>query len=163
MGRYAKANVTEADLKQMIEDNGGLGEIVYNDKLKVYTDLLKLDMGFDNLGFLSDSPTHWTWRKDEYAKGTPKFETITKDNKSYPVAWCYGNADGEQPVCFVVYIGQEGKLRAYIPIEGNNIMNKHSRDKETWSSDGLRSKNYEYGVFDYAELKESVIKRIDVK
>lgn len=61
MGRYAKANVTEADLKQMIEDNGGLGEIVYNDKLKVYKDLLKLDMGFDHIGYLADIDVEWSY------------------------------------------------------------------------------------------------------
>lgn len=160
MGRYAKANVTEADLKQMIEDNGGLGEIVYNDKLKVYKDLLKVDMDFDHIGLLSESGFG-------SAKDIPSYETFTKDGKSYPVAWCYANAEGDEPVAFVVYVGQEGKLRAFIPNDGNNFNNAHHRDgKEArtaserpwWHNDS----NGDY-YFDYRYMRKSVEKRIDVK
>lgn len=160
MGRYAKANVTEADLKQMIEDNGGLGEIVYNDKLKVYKDLLKLDMGFDHIGYLADIDVEWSYDGAGFdVAKSPHFETIKKDGKTYPIAWCYANAEGEQPVGFVVYVGQEGKLRAYIPDDGNNIMNGHSRNKETWTANPFHKNGYFY----YWRMRKSVEKRIDVK
>ena len=119
MSRYAKPGQTIEDLKRMIEDNGGVKEIVYNDKLKVHKDLLKVDMGFDVVDFIPES-----------AIGNP-FQMVN-GNGDYPIAWCYANDEGEQPIMFVLYIGQEGKLRAYIPDSGNNICNAHTRHKETF-------------------------------
>ena len=103
----------------MIEDNGGVKEIVYNDKLKVHKDLLKIDLGVDVVDFIPES-----------AIGNP-FQMVNGGG-DYPIAWCYANATGEQPIMFVLYIGQEGKLRAYIPDSWNNICNAHSRHKETF-------------------------------
>ena len=158
MGRYAKANVTEADLKKMIEDNGGLGEIVYNDKLKVYKDLLKVDMDFDHIGLLSETTF-------PSAKGIPSYEMIGRGATSYPVTWCYAHADGEWAVAFVIYIGQEGKLRAYIPVDGNNISGGHSREKSAISaSDMLWCSDHEGEYwFTYEKMKDSVKNRIVVK
>ena len=119
MSRYAKPGQTIEDLKSMIEREGGLSEIVYNDKLKVHKDLLKIDMGVDVVGFIPES-----------AIGNP-FQMVNGGG-DYPIAWCYANATGEQPIMFVLYIGQEGKLRAYIPDSGNNICNAHTRNKETF-------------------------------
>ena len=158
MSRYAKSNQTIEDLKNMIEANGGLKEIVYNDKLKVYKDLLKVDMDFDHIGLLSESTF-------PSAKGIPSYEMIGRGATSYPVAWCYAQADGEWAVAFVIYIGQEGKLRAYIPVDGNNISGGHSREKSAISaSDMLWCSDHEgeYG-FTYGEMKDSVKTRSVVK
>lgn len=119
MSRYAKPGQTIEDLKSMIEKEGGLSEIVYNDKLKVHKDLLKIDLGVDVVDFIPES-----------AIGNP-FQMVNGSG-DYPIAWCYANATGEQPIMFVLYIGQEGKLRAYIPDSGNNICNAHTRNKETF-------------------------------
>ena len=120
MGRYAKIGQTVEDLKRMIEGNGGLKAIVDSDKLKVYKDLLKIDMGVDVVDFIPES-----------AIGD-QFQMVNGTGGDYPIAWCYANAEGEQPIMFVLYIGQEGKLRAYIPDSGNNICNAHTRNKETF-------------------------------
>ena len=42
MSRYAKPGQTIEDLKRMVEDNGGVKEIIYNDKLKVHKALAEL-------------------------------------------------------------------------------------------------------------------------
>lgn len=120
MSRYAKPGQTIENLKRMIEDNGGVKETIYNDKLKVHKDLLKVDLGVDVVDFIPES-----------AIGNP-FQMVNGDGGDYPIAWCYANATGEQPIMFVLYIGQEGKLRAYIPDSGNNICNAHTRNKETF-------------------------------
>jgi hypothetical protein len=144
----------------MIDREGGLSEIIYNDKLKVHKDLLKLDMGFDNIGYLADIDVEWSYDGAGFdVAKSPHFETIEKDGETYPIAWCYANADGEQPVCFVVYVGQEGKLRAYIPDDGNNIRNGHSRNKETWTVNPFHQKGYFY----YWRMMNSVKNRISVK
>ena len=126
MSRYAKPSQTIEDLKRMISDNGGgVKEIIYNDRLKVHKDLLKVDMGHDFAGLLAEA-------KWESAQGIPDYEMLGDGNGQFPVAWCYSHSDGEFPVAFVLYIGQEGKLRAYIPNDGNNICGK---DTQTYDKD----------------------------
>ena len=158
MSRYAKPGQTIEDLKRMISDNGGVKETIYNDKLKVHKDLLKVDMGHDFAGLLSDT-------KLESAQGIPDYEMIGSGNGQFPVAWCYSHSDGEFPVAFVLYIGQEGKLRAYIPNDGNSICGSHSRQKEAYSHDDMGSgSEYDGGYwFKYGEMKNAVIGRISVK
>ena len=73
MSRYAKPGQTIEDLKRMISDNGGVKETIYNDKLKVHKDLLKVDMGHDFAGLLSE--TKW-----ESSKGIPDYEMIGSGN-----------------------------------------------------------------------------------
>lgn len=155
MSRYAKPGQTIEDLKIMIEREGGLSEIIYNDKLKVHKDLLKVDMGMDKIGFLSEVNDRWGKMKD-----VPHFETIEKDGATYPIAWCYAKGEGEQSVAFVTYIGHEGKLRAFIPNDGNNILGEHRRTKEAWTMHG---DDKDGCLFDYESMRDSVKNRISVK
>ena len=151
MSRYAKPGMTEADLKRMIEDNGGVKEIVYNDK--VHKDLLKIDLGVDVVDFIPES-----------AIGN-KFQMVKSAGGDYPIAWCYANAEGEEPIMFVVYIGQEGKLRAYIPDSGNNICNAHTRHKDTFEGTVYGGK-WDWRkcyFFDPERMMECVKNRIVVK
>ena len=155
MGRYAKIGQTVEDLKRMIEDNGGVKETIYNDKLKVHKDLLKVDMGHDFAGLMDEA-------KWPSAQGIPGYEMLGSGNGQFPVAWCYSHAEGEWAVAFVLYIGQEGKLRAYIPVDGNNICGGHSRDKETYSHENMPfcADHGGEGWFEYGKMKNAVIDRI---
>jgi len=139
MSRYAKPNQTIADIQKMIEDNGGLKAIVDNDKLKVRKDLSKVDVGHDIVGFIN-------WE-------IPTCEIVGTDDASFPVAWCYTQGLDELPVAFVLYIGQEGSLRAYIPLQGNNVRGHDTiSNKDTGSS-----------KLDFGKMRESVVNRILVK
>jgi len=148
MGRYAKANQTIADLQKMIEDNGGVKEIIYNDKLKVHKDLLKVDMGHDFAG-LAKWPS---------AQGIPDYEMLGSGNGQFPVAWCYSHAEGEWAVAFVLYIGQEGELRAYIPLHGNNVNGHETISWTNFVTSASPSSNLDYG-----KMKNAVLDRISVK
>jgi len=140
MSRYAKPNQTIADIQKMIEDNGGLKAIVDNDKLKVRKDLSKVDVGHDVVGFIN-------WE-------IPTCEIMGTDDASFPVAWCYTQGLDELPVAFVLYIGQEGSPRAYIPLQGNNVLGHEpiSSNKDVASS-----------KLDYGKMRESVVNRILIK
>ena len=154
MSRYAKPSQTIEDLKRMISDNGGgVKEIIYNDKLKVHKDLLKVDMGHDFAGLLAEE-------KWESANGIPDYEMLGDGNGQFPIAWCYSHAEGEFPVAFVLYIGHEGKLRAYIPIDGNNTFGKDTRTYDVMAS-GARHDGG--GWLKYERMKNAVIGRISVK
>lgn len=158
MSRYAKPGQTIENLKRMIEDNGGVKEVIYNDRLKVHKDLLKVDMGHDFAGLLSE--VKWLSAQD-----IPGYEMLGSGNGQFPVAWCYSHAEGEFAVAFVLYIGQNGQLRAYIPVDGNNIHCGHSRQKEAYSNEVMQScaKPDVGGWFKYGEMKNSVLGRISVK
>jgi len=158
MSRYAKPGQTIEDLKRMIEDNGGVKETIYNDKLKVHKDLLKVDMGHDFAGLMGEA-------KWPSAQGIPDYEMLGSGTGQFPVAWCYSHAEGEWAVAFVLYIGQEGKLRAYIPVDGNNICGGHSRQKGTYSHENMPFCADHGGElwFEYGKMKNAVLDRISVK
>ena len=158
MSRYAKPGQTIEDLKRMIEGNGGVKETIFNDKLKVHKDLLKVDMGHDFAGLMDEA-------KWPSAQGIPGYEMLGSGNGQFPVAWCYSHAEGEWAVAFVLYIGQEGKLRAYIPEDGNNICGKHSREKEAYSNEDMPScaDHGGEGWFKYGKMTNAVLGRILVK
>ena len=139
MSRYAKPGQTIEDLKRMISDNGGVKETIYNDKLKVHKDLLKVDMGHEFAGLLAEA-------KWESAQRIPDYEML-------------GDGNGQFPVAFVIYIGHEGKLRAYIPIDGNNTFGK---DTQTYDMD-YGSRHDGGGWLKYERMKNAVLGRISVK
>lgn len=137
MGRYAKSGQTVEDLKRMIEVFGGLKAIVDSDKLKVRKDLQKVDVGHDIVGFVGDT-----------------YETIGDGLASFPVAWCFMHNEDELPVEFVLYIGQEGNLRAYIPTHGNNVDGHEAISRDDASL---------FKRDDRGKMRDSVVSRISVK
>ena len=139
MGRYAKPSQIVEDLKNMIEANGGLKAIVDSDRFKVRKDLLKVDVGHEVVGFVS-------WE-------SPAFEIMGSGDASFPVVWCCTHGLGEMPVAFVMYIGQEGGLRAYIPLQGNNVRGHEAISRDVAGSSKL----------DYGKMRDSVVNRISVK
>lgn len=142
MSRYAKANVTIKDLKEKIKSFGEIYDIVYENN-KVGTDLSKIDVDFENTNFIDEFDMPGT----EYLK---RFELL--DN--FPVAWCACGGDWQLPLVFVLYIGETGKLRAYIPKHGNAYDHKNKRAYED---------EYQKYVFNANELREDVKNRIKIK
>ena len=59
----------------------------------------------------------------EYMEG---YEMIGEGDSAFPVLWCCGGGDWEYPLVFVLYIGQKGELRGYIPEDGNVYNHKEN-------------------------------------
>ena len=140
MGRYAKIGQTVENLKQMIKDNGGLKAIIDSYKLKVRKDLHKVHVGHDIVGFVSENEV-------------PTYEMIGDGLASFPVAWCFTHGKDELWVEFVLYIGQDGNLRAYIPTHGNNVDGHRAIPLGATTSSKL----------DRGKMRDSVVNRISVK
>lgn len=140
MGRYAKIGQTVENLKQMIKDNGGLKAIIDSCKLKVRKDLHKVRVGHDIVGFVGENET-------------PTYEMIGDGLASFPVAWCFTHGKDELWVEFVLYIGQDGNLRAYIPTHGNNVDGHRAISLGATTSSKL----------DRGKMRDSVVNRISVK
>jgi hypothetical protein len=118
--KYAKKNVTIKDLKKRLSefadkdfwlecelDSCGLQNILYNHNENVAKDLSKIKFTFENvcIGSEFDMPGY---NPDEY-------EMID----GFPVAWCAAGGDCEIPLAFIVYIGEDDKIRGYLPEDGN--------------------------------------------
>ena len=160
MARYAKANQTIEDLSSKIEDAGGVYEIVYSSGGQVCKDLAKINVDFENVESFDSEDAYTHLPGLEAMEG---YEMIGEGDSAFPVLWCAGGGDWELPLVFIVYIDEDGKLRGYIPSDGNAY--NHEKNAAYGNNDG----DPEYGegdpryVFDKAKLKSDVANRIVVK
>lgn len=161
MSRYAKANQSIEDLSSKIEDAGGVYEIVYSGSGgQVCTDLAKIDVDFENVESFDSEDAYNHLPGLETLDG---YEMVGEGDKAFPVLWCAGGGDWELPLVFVLYIGQNGELRGYIPEDGNCY------NKDEKAAYGNNDGDPEYGdndpryVFDVAKMRVDVANRIVVK
>lgn len=162
MPRYAKPNVTIDDLKKLVGSIDHLYDLIYHGKSdRLVKDLSKIEVDFENLDFAGGFTMNGYEPNDV-------FEMLD----GYPVAWCCGAGDWEIPIAFVVYIGAEDELRAYIPKNGNcyNVEakaaygNEDDEDFEVKNEDGDLVPLSEFEPFyDIEKMKEDVMNRIKVK
>lgn len=152
MSRFAKANMTINDLKKKINSFGEIYDIVYENN-KIGEDLSKIDVDFENTDYIGEFDMPGT-------ENLSKFEMLG----NFPVAWCACGGDWQMPLVFVLYIGETGKLRAYIPKHGNayDHKNKRAYEYEDFEEDENEDNNVKY-VFNVDELREDVKNRIKIK
>ena len=168
MSRYAKANQTIEDLKTLILKVGGVAwydekregsphEAVSNCEA-VKQDLSKIEVDTENCDYIGEYEMSGT-------ETLSPFEMIGSGESAFPVAWCACGGDWEQPLAFVLYIGQKGELRAYIPSDGNAY--NHKVKSAYGNNDG--DPNWEDNPddprlrFDADKLRAAVANRILVK
>ena len=158
MARYAKANQTIEDLSSKIEDAGGIHGVVYRGQ--VLKDLSMVNVDFENMESFDDEDAYTHLPGLESMDG---YEMIGEGDSAFPVLWCAGGGDWELPLVFIVYIDENGKLRGYIPSDGNAY--NHEKNSAYGNNDGDPA----YGeddpryVFDKAKLRSDVANRIVVK
>ena len=160
MSRYAKANQTIEDLASKIEDAGGLHEIIYSDR--VYDDLHKINVDFENVESFDDEDayTHLSGLEDMVG-----YEMIGEGETAFPVLWCAGGGDWEFPLVFVLYIGQKGEMRGYIPEDGNvyNYEKKAAygnNDEDPIYEDDPEDPTFQFNM---SKMKSDVYNRIVAK
>ena len=178
MSRYAKANQTIDDLKALIRktairgsDDGNLTTYCDDEEhplwdlfggsasATIYKDLSKIEVDTENVDYIGEYEMPGT-------ESLEPFEMITDGSgNAFPVAWCACGGDWENPLVFVLYIGQKGELRAYIPKDGN-VYNKKTKaaygngdDDPCWDDDP----DNPLLQFDANKLKADVAGRIEVK
>lgn len=146
MPRFAKGNLTISDLKKKIKSfNGGNGNpyVLIEESSKILKDLTKIDVDFENVDYIGRFRMPGT-------KDLNKFEMLN----GIPIAWCAAGGDWQLPLVFVLYIGDKGELRAYIPSKGNAFDHKN---KCAYEQDGPFYK------FNADELRADVTNRIQIK
>lgn len=162
MSRYAKANLTVDELKNKILEFTGETDIQYAiwslDKYSlpdpIKKDLSKINFDMENSDLVGEF-------RMPGAEKLNAFEMIG----NFPVAWVSAGGDWELPLVFVLYIGDKGELRAYIPKDGNAYDHKekcaYGSEEDEEFMDGFDEEG-EY-VFDSDKLRADVMKRIVVK
>ena len=106
----AKANQTIEDLKKTIKDNGGVYEVAYSDS--VSRDLSRVNFDLENLERFGTEDSYNHLPGLENLDG---YETIG----DVPILWCAAGGDWELPLVFVLFIGEDDELHAYVPEDGN--------------------------------------------
>lgn len=158
MKRYAKPNQTIDDLKNMILSASGADEIedvclanVLYDNHTVNHDISKISFDLENCDLIGqfDMP------------GTDEMEPYEMVG-GFPVAWCAAGGDWEYPVLFCMYIGEDGRLRGYVPSKGNAYDHKHkcAYGNDEDDEDGFNEER-DY-VFNPSEIREDVGSRIQL-
>ena len=176
MSRYAKANQTIDDLKACIRkaaergaDGGKLTKYCggeehplwdffkgdWNVQKTVRDDLAKVEVDFENVDQIGEFEMPGTESLEPY-------EMIGSGPAAFPVMWCAAGGDWELPLVFVLYIGQKGELRGYIPKDGNAYNFKEKAAYGNNDSDPEFDDDDPRYKFDAAKLREAVAKRIVV-
>ena len=170
MSRYAKPNQTIEDLKALIKDksdkdygeDGSVYGILNGDysptQAMVHKDLDKIEVDTENADAIGLWDDPWIMPGTESLKG---YEMIGTGANAFPVLWCACGGDWESPLVFVLYIGNKGEIRAYIPEDGN-CYNKEKKSAYGNNDDNMDFDDPNYR-FDAEKLRADVANRIIVK
>lgn len=105
----AKIGAVKADLKAAIDAAGGTYDIINSAVLE--NDYADVDFDFENF---TDDP--------EEPFSMPGYELGYDElSNGIPVLWCAAGGDWEMPVAFCMYLGEDGKIHAYVPKDGNSF------------------------------------------
>lgn len=178
MPRYAKANQTIDDLKALVAKacdpdydvpciygilNGSNSDTTA--QAKVRADLSKINVDFENV---EEFGTEDSYNHLPGLENLDGYEMIGSGPSAFPVLWCAGGGDWELPLVFILYIGQKGELRGYIPEDGNAYNHKekcaYGSEPNSWDEDYERmDPDDPRYVFDVAAMRADIIGRIVVK
>lgn len=164
MSRYAKANVTIDDLKNKIS------KVVCGDDQYSFEDAIWQFSKYVNSTISKDlSKVQFD---DENVDLVGNFDMPGLEDMKplemlgdFPVAWVAAGGDWEEPIVFVLYVGDNGELRAYIPKDGNAYDHKGKCAYGNGESDEdeLNDGKITGHLFDSTKLREDVKNRIVVK
>lgn len=175
MSRYAKSNQTIDDLKTLVAKACGpdygipcvYGILNGSDtpaQAKVRSDLSKINVDFENVEeFGTEDSYNLPGLED-----LDGYEMIGSGPSAFPVLWCACGGDWELPLVFILYIGQKGELRGYIPEDGNAYNHEekcaYGSESSSWDEDyehvDMDDPRY---VFDVAAMRADIIGRIVVE
>ena len=129
MPRYAKAGVTEEDLKARIDAAGGVYELLNGDGItqRLIDDMKKVQFDCENV---TDPDDEEGFEMPGFAPG---YATLPN---GVAVCWIGAGGDWEDPLALCVYVGDDGALRAYVPKDGNAYNFKTKAAIGNWNAYG---------------------------
>ena len=155
----AKKNLTIEDLKNAIGKHYDIHSAVY--ETPADDDISVVNFDTENM---EEFGTEDSYNHLPGLENLDGYEMVGEGDSAFPVLWCAAGGDWELPLVFVIYIGQNGELRGYIPEDGN-CYNKE--DKAAYGNNEgdpvYGDKNDTRYVFDVEKMRADVANRIVVK
>lgn len=160
MSRYAKKSLTVEDLKNAIGKHGDIHSAVYENPADDDISVVNFDTeNMERFGH-EDSYNHLPGLEN-----LDGYEMLGKEGESaFPVLWVAAGGDWELPLVFVLFIGEDGEIHAYIPEDGNAY--NHEKKAAYGNNDGdpvYGDKDDTRYVFDVAKMKADIENNIIVK
>ena len=155
----AKKNLTIEDLKQAVEKHCDIYSAVYETPADDDISMVNFDTeNMEQFGIEDYSYNHLPGLEN-----LDGYETLGEGESAFPVLWVAAGGDWELPLVFVLFIGEDGEIHAYVPEDGNAY--NHEKKAAYGNNEG----DPEYGdeedtryVFDVAKMKKDITKNITV-
>jgi hypothetical protein len=152
MSRYAKQGITEEALQSKIDDVGGPHEAFTNVQ-SVINDIKKIEVDCENVLGDDYDLEELDYSEDGFSYG---YDTLSS---GVVVRWFKIGGDWEIPVGVCLYVGDDSRLRAYIPKDGN-VYNKRLKSAYGNNDDG---EDHMEDEFDMDAMRNAASKRIVFK
>lgn len=113
----AKTGITEADLESAINAAGCAYDVITAEGSCISEDCSSVNFDFEN--FTRDPEEPFSMPGYEVGYGVLP--------SGIPVLWCAAGGDWEMPVAFCMYIGEDDRMHAYVPRDGNAFNKKTNK------------------------------------
>jgi hypothetical protein len=160
MNMKAKKNLTIEDLKQAVEKHCDIYSAVYETPADDDISMVNFDTeNMEQFGIEDYSYNHLPGLEN-----LDGYEILGEGESAFPVLWVAAGGDWELPLVFVLFIGEDEEIHAYVPDDGNAY--NHEKKAAYGNNEG----DPEYGdeedtryVFDVAKMKADIENSITVK
>lgn len=143
------------NLKNAIACYETMYDVVYSKTVR--KDLSTVSVCFENMEPFGteDSYNHLPGLRD-----LGGYEMVGSGENAFPILWCAGGGDWELPLVFVLYLDKEGKVRGYIPSDGNAYNHEDKAAYGNNENDPLYSDNDPRYMFDVEKMRADIIKSL---
>ena len=149
-----KKDMTIEDLQNIVEKYDGLHSALYENPAD--DDVSAVNFDTENI---EEFGTEYSYNHLPGLENLDGYEMLGEGDSAFPVLWVAAGGDWELPLVFVLYIGEDDNLHAYVPDDGNCY------NREKMSAYGNNEGDPDYGtgdpryVFDVAKMKKDILSR----
>ena len=150
-----KNDMTIEDLKNAIDKHDGIHSALYENPAD--DDISVVNFDTENMERFG---TEYSYNHLPGLENLDGYEMLGEGDSAFPVLWVAAGGDWELPLVFVLYIGEDGKLHACVPEDGNAY--NHEKKSAYGNNEGdpvYGDKDDTRYVFDVAKMKKDILSR----
>lgn len=150
-----KKNLTIEDLKNAIGKHYDIHSAVYENPAD--DDISVVNFDTENM---EEFGNEYSYNHLPGLENLDGYEMLGEGDSAFPVLWVAAGGDWELPLVFVLYIGDDGKLHACVPEDGNAY--NHEKQTAYGNNDGdpvYGDKDDTRYVFDVEKMKTDILSR----
>lgn len=150
-----KNDMTIEDLKNAIDKYDGIHSALYENPADDDISVVYFDTeNMERFG------TEYSYNHLPGLENLDGYEMLGEGESKFPMLWVAAGGDWELPLVFVLYIGEDGKLHACVPEDGNAY--NHEKKAAYGNNEGdpvYGDKNDTRYVFDVEKMKNDILSR----